>query len=131
MSASAKKKLLLHRKNFMAQRVEYLQSHVADECRRTPTCFNRFPETTSLTCRDRGLGPLGSPEQNLELLCAQTSPSPEGPHICEHDGLEPHCVHDADPCAGNGPCLNGGRCKTRVRASSQVDSGVIRVHTWL
>ena len=103
----------------MAQRVEYLQSHVADECRRTPTCFNRFPETTSLTCRDRGLGPLGSPEQNLELLCAQTSPSPEGPHICEHDGLEPHCVHDADPCAGNGPCLNGGRCKTRVRASSQ------------
>lgn len=93
---------------------------VADQCVDTPSCMALAGGGTfdaPLTCRDRGLGPSEDPATNLAALCATaeegTSGGEQPPHICSHDGLDAHCVHNPDPCAVPADvCLNGGECQT-------------------
>lgn len=97
----------------MGARVNFLQTHVAAICRGMQSECAAIPEATALTCRGIGLGPAtNDADANLAALCASTQPAaPAAPNICEHDGIDPHCVHDPDPCAV-APCMNGGACQT-------------------
>jgi hypothetical protein len=120
-------------KAWMGARVQYLSGNgqlvtsnqgggkVAHECLSSTSCVALASETP-LTCRDRGLGPSEDPETNLAALCTSAgqgeSAGEQPPHICSHDGMDPNCVHNPDPCAMPDACLNGGECQTEALASS-------------